>query len=113
MHLPTLLTLLPTLAHAGCYKGGITTWGPDQQRARDIASSICNAAFVSGTFASMQTKYHCGALDGPNKKVEFEVQWKGHGTLTLNDADCSLRLVNEINGCEFGGESTVYDWYFR
>ncbi|KAF2196212.1 hypothetical protein GQ43DRAFT_383816, partial [Delitschia confertaspora ATCC 74209] len=46
-------------------------------------------------------------------KYEYWVQWKGNGGLTLNDADCKLRLKNEVNGCGYGGESTVADWYFR
>ena len=106
-----LMPILVTV-QAGCY-GGLTGIGwPDRYGAHAFVDQICNSGGVSGYFNQGQTKYRCHQ-PGSAVKQEFWVGWRGRGGLTLNDVDCKLRLKNEIEGCGFGGESTVADWYFR
>ncbi|KAK7187150.1 secreted protein [Paraphaeosphaeria sporulosa] len=97
---------------AVCYSADAPWWGSFQDAANAAVDQHCNSGGVSGYFAQGQTKYFC-IQHSALQKSEFWVQWKGKGGLTLDDNDCKLRLKNEINGCKWGGESTIADWYFR
>lgn len=103
---PAMVTVQAT-----CFRSG-PEWSPTKQIAIDFVNSICNSNGVSGYFPEGMTKYRCKQLRD-NVKGEFWVNWKGRGNLSLNDNDCKGGLINEINGCSKGGESTIAQWYYR
>lgn len=72
-----------------------------------------NQGAFQGVFAPGEAKYAC--VQGTNtQKYEITVQNLNTGAaFDLGDGDCVLRLENEINGCDRGGESTVSGWRFR
>lgn len=109
----TLLAILASViatAEAGCYGGG-ATWAPDQVQANNILGDVCNSA--SGNFGGGETKYQCRNAGTANKKLEFWVTNTVGNALWLGHGDCVLRLSNEINGCQHGGDSTISGWGFR
>ncbi|KAH7130115.1 hypothetical protein B0J11DRAFT_244329 [Dendryphion nanum] len=118
MSISTLITLLSigvTTVSAGCYSRG-DTW-PDKGTARWHAERACrgfdgHGGAFSGTFAPFETKRACVGLTS-TIKVNFDVQNKDSGTRELSDDECVLRLHNEINACEHGGESQIGDWWYR
>lgn len=101
-------------ALAGCYSGG-GSWGAERGYAEQAVDGLCNSAseggFTQTSFFSGQTKAICAPLTN-EKKVDLSIHWGGTGTVDLGDGDCNLRLKNEINGCENGGDSTIDNWRF-
>ncbi|KAJ2991023.1 hypothetical protein NUW58_g2676 [Xylaria curta] len=118
MHFPTLFFLVSTAAlngvHAGCYTSG-TGWGAEKGLAEQAIDELCDPSkhnsFIFEGFGTGQTKADCVQLSG-NKKADFQVNWGGEGSTTLNQGDCVLRFKNEINGCDSGGSTTTADWTF-
>lgn len=108
----TLLTL-SDLASAKCYGSG-DSW-PNRDEARRFVIEACNnsGGMFTGGYERMQTKSMCPRSGG--KGLLFEVQnlTPNEGSSDLSNAECTLRLENEINGCDKGGESTVNGWRFR
>jgi hypothetical protein len=99
---------------AGCYSGG-QTWIDDCNRNafRGAVRDLCQNA-LSGYFnAPGYTKTACANSPCNGIRADFAVAWRGNGGYTLAAGDCELRLNNEINGCEHGGESTISDWFFK
>ena len=113
MQLSTLFAILAPVistAQAGCYSGD-DTWAPDQVQANNALGDLCNS--LSGSFSGGQSKYQCLDAGSANKKLEFWVTNTAGNSLSLNHDDCVLRLSNEINGCEHGGDTTTAGWDFR
>jgi hypothetical protein len=112
MQLSTLFTIFASAiaVQAGCYSGG-DTWAPDQVQANNLLDELCNG--LSGDFAGGQTKYGCRDAGSANKKFEFWVQNTPSNSASLGHGDCVLRLSNEINGCQNGGDTTTAGWNFR
>jgi hypothetical protein len=77
---------------AGCYNSG-QAWATDGNKNafHGAVRDLCRGT-LSGWF------------DAPGKVPRCA---------TLAASDCELRLTNEINGCNYGGESTVSDWFFK
>ncbi|KAF2793237.1 hypothetical protein K505DRAFT_244834 [Melanomma pulvis-pyrius CBS 109.77] len=114
MQLHTLLAIIaPAIAtvQAGCFGSG-PTWDPTKNTAVSVVDQICNSNGVSGFFTSGQTKSRCVNIRD-HVRAQFEAQWTGGGSLSLNDGDCKLRLKNEINGCSHGGETITAQWRFK
>jgi len=60
-----------------------------------------------------ETKSLCVQHSG-TQKYNFSVQNLNTGaSFDLNDADCTLRLQNQIDECSQGGQSTIAGWQFR
>jgi hypothetical protein len=98
---------------AGCYNGG-ELWA-SQPQAIAWVSDACtkNGGMFTGWYAPGQAKRMC-LKDIGNRNCFFEVQNLNTATgFDLADSDCVMRLSNEINGCNHGGESTVAGWRFR
>jgi hypothetical protein len=101
---------------AGCYTSG-DTW-QDPAAARWHVERACrgfdgNQGAFQGEFRPGEAKYACIQHSG-TQKLEFSVQNLNTGaSFDLNDADCVLRLQNEINGCSHGGQSDIAGWRFR
>jgi hypothetical protein len=109
----------PALGRRGCYQsvGAGSQWFGDEASknvARNIVDKICNAEGVSGWFVAGQKKTHCEPASDTTT-FGFAVTWTGSEAPAgpLNDEDCKLRLKNEINGCDAGGESTTAGWTFK
>ncbi|KAH0336348.1 hypothetical protein KCU81_g8603, partial [Aureobasidium melanogenum] len=101
---------------ATCYRSGDVF--QDKGNARWHVGRACrgydgNQGAFQGTFARGEAKYAC--VQGTNtQKYEITVQnLNTDAAFDLGDADCVLRLENEINGCDRGGESVVAGWRFR
>ena len=101
-------------ALAGCYTSG-DSWDAERGYAEQAVGELCNSGtkggFTETSFTSGQTKAICRSLKS-GKKADFSIHWGGAGTIDLADFDCDLRLKNEINGCQHGGDSTTADWRF-
>lgn len=98
-------------AQATCFTSG-ASWGNDgAAAARGAINDLCDQRVLAGYFNPGQAKTACANLPG-GKRADFRVLWLGRGGLTLNVADCKLRLTNEVNGCSRGGRSTTADWEF-
>src|SRR5262245_28208213 len=117
--LATLFALLGTSVDsvsAGCYTSG-ELW-QDQGAARWHAERACkgwdgNQGAFQGWFAPGEAKSACIQHSG-NQKFEFFVQNLNTAAgFDLGDADCTLRLHNEISGCGRGGQSDHAGWRFR
>lgn len=115
----TILTLLGVgidSVSAGCYTSG-ETW-QDTGAARYHAERACRGydgkqGAFQGVFRAGEAKRACIQHSG-TQKFEFMVQNLNNGaSFDLGDADCVLRLQNEINGCARGGQSDVSGWRFR
>ncbi|KAG9663985.1 hypothetical protein KCV03_g10276, partial [Aureobasidium melanogenum] len=123
MKTTTILTTLAVILGANiegvvadCFGGGDVF--QDKGNAKWHVGRACrgydgNQGAFQGTFAPGEAKYAC--VQGTNtQKYEITVQNLNTGAaFDLGDGDCVLRLENEINGCDRGGESTVSDWRFR
>jgi len=98
---------------ATCYRSG-DSW-PNRDEARRFVIDACNnnGGMFTGGYSRGQTKSMCPRSGG--KGLLFEVQnlTPNEGNSDLSNSECTLRLENEINGCEKGGESTVNGWRFR
>ncbi|KAF9691329.1 hypothetical protein EKO04_010928 [Ascochyta lentis] len=117
MKLSTPLVLLASVtgAMAGCYSGGQTWISECNKNAfRGAVRDLCKGT-LSGYFnAPGTTKTACANSPCNGIRANFAVAWKGRsGGYSLAESDCVLRLNNEINGCDYGGESTVSDWFFQ
>ena len=113
MQLFTLLVVLaPAIAtvQATCYKSG-DYWAPDQVQANNDLGGVCNE--VSGDFTGNQVKYACRNAGSANKKHEYWVKNNGAGNAWASHDECILRLSNEINGCDRGGDSNAGSFNFR
>ncbi|KAI6373103.1 hypothetical protein MCOR25_003502 [Pyricularia grisea] len=107
----TVIALLASPTQAECYTTG-ERWAEQRVDAYWVVQGMCTPQYVGGYFAPDQKKYQCIDLaDG--KKGEFEVQWRGQGSQVLSDGDCVAGLLNEVNGCDLGGESVHFGWFFR
>ncbi|KAH0039401.1 hypothetical protein KCU78_g1307, partial [Aureobasidium melanogenum] len=123
MKATTILTTLATVLGANIDGVAATCLGSgdvfqDKGNARWHVGRACrgydgNQGAFQGTFAPGEAKYAC--VQGTNtQKYEITVQNLNTGAaFDLGDGDCVLRLENEINGCDRGGESTVSGWRFR
>lgn len=123
MKTATILTTLAVVLGAStdgvaatCYRSGDVF--QDKGNARWHVGRACrgydgNQGAFQGTFARGEAKYAC--VQGTNtQKYEITVQnLNNDAAFDLGDADCVLRLENEINGCDRGGESVVAGWRFR
>ena len=71
---------------------------------------------MSGSFTRGQTKTGCFDIrDGVT--ADFHITWVGdkygyEASKILDDDECRKRLSNEIWGCESGGESQFFEWYY-
>ncbi|KAH7130677.1 hypothetical protein B0J11DRAFT_613259 [Dendryphion nanum] len=118
MSISTLVALLSigvSTVSAGCFSGG-DTW-PDKANARWHAERACrgfdgHGGAFSGNFAPFETKTACVGLSS-TIKFNMAVQNLNSQTRDVSDDECVLRLHNEINGCDRGGESQIGDWFFR
>lgn len=123
MKTTTILTTLAVVLGASIDSVAATCFGSgdvfqDKGNARWHVGRACrgydgNQGAFQGTFAPGEAKYAC--VQGTNtQKYEITVQNLNTGAaFDLGDGDCVLRLENEINGCDRGGESTVSGWRFR
>ena len=117
--LATLLVLLGatiTPAAANCYTSG-DVW-QDKAAARWHVNRACrgydgHGGAFTGNFAPGEAKSLC-VQHSNTQKYNFYVQNLNTGQgFDLKDDDCALRLENEINGCDRGGDSTIAGWRFR
>ncbi|KAF3001702.1 hypothetical protein E8E14_000313 [Neopestalotiopsis sp. 37M] len=112
----TLFFTLIVGASAGCYSGGDVF--QDKENARYNAQRACEGydgiqGAFQGTFAPGEAKSAC-VQGSPTQRYDMVVQNLNTGaSFDLADADCTLRLQNEINGCDHGGESDISGWRFR
>jgi hypothetical protein len=101
---------------AECYTSG-ATW-QDRGAARWHVERACNGydgnpGAFQGVFRPGEAKSACIQHSG-TQKFDFSVQNLNTGaSFDLGDADCVLRLQNEINGCGQGGQSDIAGWRFR
>jgi hypothetical protein len=95
-----------------CAKRGAVMGDGQKNAARGWVDQLCNVGGLSGSFNSNQAKKLCKRLNPAQTAISI-VEWTGVGSISLNDADCKLRLYNLINGCERGGYDNVADWYFQ
>ncbi|ETS75431.1 hypothetical protein PFICI_12375 [Pestalotiopsis fici W106-1] len=116
MKTATILLAFISTAWAGCYTTGDDFQNKDN--ARFNAQRACegydgNAGAFQGTFAPGEAKSVC-VQGTTTQKYNMVVQNLNlDSSFDLADADCTLRLHNEINGCDKGGESDVAGWHFR
>ncbi|RYP19689.1 hypothetical protein DL765_003204 [Monosporascus sp. GIB2] len=106
-----IFALLPAVAtvSAECHRSGIT-WGVHRDAALRAVDAFCHPSYIGGYFNEGQKKTRC--VTTGQQHVDFEVQWRGRGGLTLANQDCQRRLKDEILGCDRGGYKTTADWYF-
>ncbi|KAH8716905.1 hypothetical protein GQ44DRAFT_775850 [Phaeosphaeriaceae sp. PMI808] len=113
--LVALLSISIDTVSAGCFSGGDTF--PDKGNARYHAERACrgydgHGGAFSGTFGGGERKWACVQLSS-TIKMDFSIQnLNNRAALDLGDDDCVLRLHNEINGCDHGGDSTISGWNF-
>jgi hypothetical protein len=117
MKLSTPLIILASVTGtiAGCYSSsGTFIQDCDKNAFRGAVRDLCRGP-LSGYFDSPGTnRTICANSPCNNTIAHFTVGWEGRGGgHTLAAGDCELRLNNEINGCNHGGESIVADWFFR
>jgi hypothetical protein len=117
MKLSTPLVILTSVTGtiAGCYSSsGTFIQDCDKNAFRGAVRDLCRGP-LSGFFDSLNTnRTICANSPCNNTIAHFTVGWEGkRGGYTLAASDCELRLNNEINGCNHGGESIVADWFFR
>lgn len=99
---------------AGCFTSG-DDW-QDRDAARNHVEHACRSPDGTGAFQGSylpgQAKSLC-IQHSPTQRFEFRVQNTNTGQgFDLADADCVLRLQNEINACAKGGDSTISGWNF-
>ncbi|KAI0874931.1 hypothetical protein GGS24DRAFT_500273 [Hypoxylon argillaceum] len=71
------------------------------------------ATVLSALVATVSAKTVCVQATG-TQRLDMLVQNLNTGAgFDLADADCTLRLQNEINGCDRGGQSDVSGWRFK
>ncbi|KAK9778465.1 putative Lipoprotein [Seiridium cardinale] len=116
MKTATVLLALISTVWAGCYGSGDIF--QDKANARYHAQRACegydgNAGAFQGFFSAGQAKSVC-VQGTTTQKYDMSVQNLNTGAgFDLADGDCTLRLHNEINGCDRGGQSDVSGWRFR
>ncbi|KAK3956155.1 hypothetical protein QBC32DRAFT_331562 [Pseudoneurospora amorphoporcata] len=98
---------------AGCYTSG-DKW-PNKEEARRFVIDACNnqGGMFTGTYSKGQTKAMCPRSNGLGLLFEVQNLTPNEGQSDLNNAECTVRLENEINGCDRGGQSTISGWRFR
>lgn len=111
MRFSILLGLLPlalTMVDAKCFKRG--TIGNKRVPENNL-QEIC--AGLAGTYDSeMAPRRICVHEDGDSTSWYFATRRrKGKGYMA--PLECTTWLGAEINGCEFGGQSKVGDWWVR
>ncbi|CAD0090247.1 unnamed protein product [Aureobasidium mustum] len=100
---------------ATCFRSGDIF--QDKGNARWHVERACKGydnqqGFFQGTFAAGESKYTC-VQGSTTQKYDITVRNENtNAAIDLNDDDCVLRLHNEINGCDHGGDSTVSGWRF-
>ncbi|CAG8953232.1 hypothetical protein HYFRA_00003435 [Hymenoscyphus fraxineus] len=104
-----------TTVSADCYTGG--DFWQDKGAARYHAERACRGydghqGAFQGTFGGGEKKSACIQFS-PTQAIDLSIQnLNGNSAIDLADADCILRLSNEINACDRGGDSTIANWRF-
>jgi len=98
---------------ATCYGSG-DKWASKPQAIAWVSDACTkNGGMFTGWYRPGEAKRMC-LKDLNNRGAFFEVQNLNTNTgFDLADHDCVMRLSNEINGCDRGGESHVAGWRFR
>ncbi|KAM0190112.1 hypothetical protein ACHAPA_010922 [Fusarium lateritium] len=117
--LMVLLGTTATMVSAKCYGEGLNgdiNWGgrDGQAAARTATEYACrdNNGNFKGHFNPGEEKVYCVPF-GSSTSFVFKVKnLNTNQGFDLNDDDCALRLQNEINGCNEGGQSTFSGWWF-
>jgi len=107
------------LATANCIVGDwVVTW-PSRNNPRYHAGRACrgydgNRSAFQGVFNPSETKSVCVNSDADNlMRYRFSIQNLNRNQgFDLADEDCSMRLANEIDGCEAGGVTDAFGWRF-
>jgi hypothetical protein len=84
----------------------------DRELARMLAERECRQGAFQGVYAPGQVKSICLPYT-TRMSVTFSVQnLNTVASLDLADDECVLRLHNEINLCDRGGQTDVSGWRF-
>ena len=114
----TITVLVPLIAFlgAGIDSVSATCFGGERWENRGLArreaERECLQGAFQGVFAPGQVKSICLPYT-TEQSVTFSVRnLNTTASFDLADADCVLRLHNEINLCDQGGQSDVAGWRF-
>lgn len=127
MQLPSILSfavLAATTVHARCYaEKGIDEayWQKGDARAR--AKEACAGVFAgsysgSGTDGGHRSTCVAAMPPPPNygdrtQHYVFEVSHVGDGDRVIKTSECEDGLIKEINGCDYGGDSSYTNWRYK
>lgn len=102
----TLAYIAISFAYAGCFHGGQTV---NPQAAYDNLVTMCTT--LQGTYYSQQWRSAC--LTSGGNQWFFVVKRISSTNGVLNMANCTSGLYKEISACQYGGEQSYTDWYYK